>query len=100
MAVYAVTYTYVEDSDAARDEHRPAHREYLNGLSEKGVNLVSGPFGPQDAPGALLLFRAGSAEEVHSLVEADPFVVEGVVADVQVREWVAVLGPLTEHLQP
>ena len=100
MAVYAVTYTYAEGSDAARDEHRPAHRGYLNGLSDRGVNLVSGPFGPQDAPGALLLFRAGSAGEVRSLVDADPFVVAGVVADIQVREWAAVLGPLSEHLRP
>ncbi|CAL9420013.1 hypothetical protein SUDANB121_01850 [Nocardiopsis dassonvillei] len=100
MAVYAVTYTYAEDSDAARDEHRPAHREYLNGLSEQGVNLVSGPFGAQDPAGALLLFRAGSAEEVRSLVEKDPFVLAGVVADSQVREWIAVLGPLAGHLEP
>ncbi|MFD6097048.1 YciI family protein [Nocardiopsis flavescens] len=100
MAVFAVTYTYAENSDAARDEHRPAHREYLGGLSEQGANLVSGPFGPQDAPGALLLFRGGSAGEVRALLEKDPFVLEGLVADVQVREWSAVLGPLAEHLRP
>ncbi|MFL1376005.1 YciI family protein [Nocardiopsis protaetiae] len=100
MAVYAVTYIYAENSTAARDEHRPAHREYLSGLSDQGVNLVSGPFGAQDAPGALLLFRAGSAEEVGALVEKDPFVLAGVVADTQIREWVAVLGPLAEHLRP
>lgn len=99
MAVYAVTYTYVEDSDAARDEHRPAHREYLNVLSGQGVNLASGPFGTDGAPGALLLFRAGSAEEVRALVDKDPFLLEGVVADVEIREWTVVLGPLAESLQ-
>ncbi|MFY7067341.1 YciI family protein [Nocardiopsis changdeensis] len=100
MAVYAVTYIYAENSTAARNEHRPAHREYLNGLSEQGVNLVSGPFGAQDDPGALLLFRADSAEEVRALLEKDPFVLEGVVAETVVREWIAVLGPLAEHLRP
>ncbi|MDT0327571.1 YciI family protein [Nocardiopsis lambiniae] len=97
MAVYAITYVYAENSDAARDEHRPAHREYLGGLTEQGINLCSGPFGAQDAPGALLLFRADSAEEVLALTEKDPFRLEGVVTDVQVREWIPVLGPLAEH---
>lgn len=98
MAVYAVTYTYAGNSTEARDQHRPAHRAYLNELSEQGVNLVSGPFGAEEAPGALLLFRAESAKEVLALVEADPFHVRGVVADVSVREWIPVLGPLAEHI--
>lgn len=96
MAVYAVTYTYAENSTAARDQHRPAHREYLNELSERGVNLCSGPFGPDDTPGALLLFRADSAKEVLAYTEADPFRIEGLVADTSVREWSPVLGPLAK----
>ncbi|WP_017589324.1 YciI family protein [Nocardiopsis ganjiahuensis] len=97
MAVYAVVYTYAENSTAARDQHRPAHREYLDELATQGVNLVSGPFGPDDAPGALLLFRADSAKEALAYTEPDPFRTEGVVTDVSVREWIPVLGPLTEH---
>ncbi|WP_150243343.1 YciI family protein [Nocardiopsis quinghaiensis] len=97
MAVFAITYTYAADSAAARDEHRPAHREYLDGLSEQGANLCSGPFGPGEAPGALLLFRAASEEEALALTEKDPFRLRGLVSEVGIREWVPVLGPLAEH---
>ncbi|MFE9242405.1 YciI family protein [Nocardiopsis sp. NPDC006938] len=97
MAVYAVTYTYAENSTEARDLHRPAHRAYLDGLSQQDVNLCSGPLGPDDAPGALLLFRAESAREALDHTEPDPFRVEGLVSDVSVREWVPVLGPLAKE---
>ncbi len=97
MAVFAITYVYAPDSAAARDEHRPAHREYLGGLSEQGVNLCSGPFGAEDAPGALLLFRADSREEALALTEKDPFRLQSLVSEVDVREWLPVLGPLAEH---
>ncbi|PWV58144.1 YciI family protein [Nocardiopsis sp. L17-MgMaSL7] len=97
MAVYAVTYTYAENSTEARDQHRPAHRAYLDELSQQDVNLCSGPFGPDDAPGALLLFRADSAQEALTHTEPDPFRIEGLVADVSVREWIPVLGPLAKE---
>ena len=97
MAVFAVTYTYADDSAAARDEHRPAHREYLGGLSEQGVNLCSGPFGPEEAPGALLLLRADSKEAAVAHTEKDPFRVQSLVSEVSAQEWVPVLGPLAEH---
>ncbi|WP_159944957.1 MULTISPECIES: YciI family protein [unclassified Nocardiopsis] len=97
MAVFAVTYTYAPDSAAARDEHRPAHREYLGELSGRGANLCSGPFGPEEVPGALLLLRADSKEEALALTEKDPFRVQGLVTEVGVQEWVPVLGPLAEH---
>ncbi|MEV0848342.1 YciI family protein [Streptomyces sp. NPDC049954] len=93
MAVFAVFYTYTDNS-AGRDETRPAHRAYLTELAEKGVNLVSGPLagGPQD--GALLLLRAASAEEARAHTEQDPFRLEGLVAEVRVEEWKPVNGPL------
>lgn len=97
MAIYAVTYTYAENSTEARDQHRPAHREYLDKLSDAGVNLCSGPFGPDEAPGALLLFRADSAADALAHTEPDPFRTEGVVSDVSVREWIPVLGPLVKE---
>nr|WP_184291883.1 YciI family protein [Nocardiopsis algeriensis] len=98
MAVYAVTYVYAEGSAAARDEHRPAHRAYLDELSAKGVNLCSGPFGPEDEPGALLLLRADTRVDAVAHTEQDPFRRNGLVTDVQVREWTPVLGPLAAHL--
>lgn len=93
MSIYAVTYDYSDDA-ALRDEHRASHREYLAGLAEQGVVLVSGPWGPDEAPGALLIFRGDSVDAVRELTVDDPFRKVGAVTDVRVQEWIPVLGPL------
>jgi len=90
MPTYAVRYHYVDDA-AALARHRPEHRGYLHSLAEAGHLLGSGPF--TDAPGALLVFTAASAEDVAGWLAADPFARAGLVADAEVRAWDIVLGP-------
>ncbi|RFC77199.1 YciI family protein [Streptomyces sp. AcE210] len=97
MPVYAVTYTYTDDS-AARAAVHHAHREFLGMLVEQGINLVSGPFAEAEAPGALLLFRAADKESALAATQKDPFRLNGLVSDVTVREWIPVLGPLADQL--
>lgn len=97
MPFFATTYRYVVDSDAARDAVRPAHREYLAGLTSRGALAVSGPYVGGDA-GALLIFEAPTHDEAVALTDADPFVTEGLVTEVSVREWRPVTGRLAEHL--
>jgi uncharacterized protein len=93
MTIYAVTYRYTDDV-ATRDRVRPEHREYLRGLADQGLLLLSGPFGPNEAPGALLIFRAADKAEVNALIEKDPFSTSGVIAGSETREWEPVIGPL------
>jgi uncharacterized protein YciI len=50
MTIFAVTYRYSDDV-ATRDNLRTEHRDYLRGLADQGLLLVSGPFGPDEAPG-------------------------------------------------
>lgn len=95
MPYFATTYTYIPDSAAARDTTRPAHREYLAQVNERGGLLLSGPY-VGDEPAALLVFEAATEEEARTLVEADPFVLEGLVADITMREWQPVSGRLAE----
>ncbi|MGX1670721.1 YciI family protein [Streptomyces sp. NPDC055400] len=97
MPIYAVTYTYTDDS-AARGALHPAHREFLGTLVEQGTNLVSGPFTTGETPGALLLFRAADKQAALAATDKDPFRVQGLVSDVSVREWSPVLGPLADQL--
>ncbi|MFB8025437.1 MULTISPECIES: YciI family protein [unclassified Streptomyces] len=97
MPVFAVIYTYTEDT-AGRDEHRPAHREYLTALGERGVNLCSGPFGPLESPGALLLIRADTKQEALRHTADDPFRLRGLVSEVSAQEWIPVLGPLAAQI--
>lgn len=93
MTIFAVHYTYSDDT-AARDEHRPAHREFLGDLAADGVVLISGPYAStEDAPdAAFFLVRGDSVAQVLELVREDPFQQQGLVEQVSVREWTPVLG--------
>jgi uncharacterized protein YciI len=88
-----VTYRYSDDI-ATRDALRTEHRDYLRGLADQGVLLVSGPYGPTDPAGALLLFRTDDRADVDALVEQDPFTTSGVNAEITTTEWEPVIGPL------
>ena len=93
MSLFAVHYTYSDDT-AARDEHRPAHREFLGGLADEGVVLLSGPYAAvEEAPdAALLLVRGDSAADLVELLRQDPFQQQGLVEQVAIREWTPELG--------
>ncbi len=93
MTVFAVTYSYTDDI-ATRDSLRTEHRDYLRGLADQGVLLLSGPYGPGEAPGALLLFLADDKASIAALVAMDPFATSGVIADSQIAQWDPVIGPL------
>ena len=93
MTIFAVTYRYT-DNITTRDSLRTEHRDYLRGLADQGVLLLSGPYGPNEAPGALLLFLADDKAYIAALVAKDPFATSGVIADFQIAQWDPVIGPL------
>lgn len=94
MPLYAVTYRYTDDAEK-RQAVRPTHRDFLRGLGEQGLLMVSGPYAEaEQPPGALLILRADSKNEVSAALDKDPFRIEGIVADVSVVEWQPVAGPL------
>ncbi|MER5669616.1 YciI family protein [Pseudonocardia alni] len=92
MAIFAVTYGYTGSSDAERDAHRPAHKDFLAGLHRSGRLRVSGPV--DGGTGALLVLEGGSAQEIAGVLDADPFHVAGLVGDRTIREWSIVFGAL------
>ena len=92
MPTYAVRYTYDLTKDDVRDAVRPEHRAYL---MRQSALLGSGPF-VDGAAGALLVFRTADRAELDAIVAADPFTVEGVVAETDIRTWDVVLGPWSE----
>ncbi|WP_151526341.1 YciI family protein [Serinicoccus kebangsaanensis] len=93
MTVFVVHYTYSDDT-AARDEHRPAHRDFLGGLAAEGTALLTGPYATiEEAPdAALLIMRGTSAADLAELLREDPFQQQGLVEQVAIREWTPVLG--------
>ncbi|MBF6132510.1 hypothetical protein IU501_05795 [Nocardia otitidiscaviarum] len=94
MPIFAVHYTYTDATAAARTEHRPAHRAFLNGLVDQGIVLTSGPY--PDGSGALLLFRVSEAEEMPKLLAQDPFAQLGLIEEVRFVEWLPVMGAFAE----
>ncbi|KNC18999.1 hypothetical protein AC792_08840 [Arthrobacter sp. RIT-PI-e] len=90
MSIFAVEYVYNPDSEELRTEHRPEHREWLQGLVEQGRVLASGPFA--DGSGALLIFTADTEADLTQLVGQDPFAREGAISGVRTTEWNALVG--------
>ncbi|WP_435300078.1 YciI family protein [Timonella sp. A28] len=91
MHTFAITYVYAENP-AALDEHRPAHRAYLQALATTGTVLASGPVRHDDMNGALIIVRAESSEAALALLEHDPFWVNSLVVDRAVVSWNIVIG--------
>ena len=54
--------------------------------------LGSGPFADGE-PGAMLVFGTADRVELDAILAADPFAIEGIIAQTDVREWDVVLGP-------
>lgn len=96
MTLSAVIYRFSDDV-ATRDRPRPEHRDYLSGLADQGLLLMSGPFG-SGPDGALLLFRSDDEAKVAALVGNDPFTLRGVVATTETLAWDPVIGPLRSAL--
>lgn len=86
MTHFAVTYRYLPNTDEVRNELRPSHVEFLQGLFDAGTLIVSGPTGDDATPGALLIITADSVEAAHATMQADPFNGAGVL-ERSVIEW-------------
>lgn len=97
MTVFAVHYTYTDDS-AGRDDHRADHRAFLRSLAAEGAVLLAGAYPEQEGvqPAALLVVRAESADEARTVLTEDPFQKEGLVATVDVRPWAPPMGAWVE----
>src|SRR5690606_11264138 len=83
----------MEPGDERRLAVRPEHREYVHDLFEQGRIRMSGPLA--DETGAVIVYDAPDLDAARALVAADPYVREGVVRDVSLREWNVVVPVAT-----
>jgi uncharacterized protein YciI len=81
---FAAIIEYSQDR-AKVESIRPAHRQYLASLRERGQLAVSGPF--TDGSGALIVYEAASAEEAEKLLRDDPFHQNGILLRWALRPW-------------
>jgi uncharacterized protein len=91
MKYFALIYDVVDGFAEKRMPHREAHLALVHGAKARGELVMAGAVGdPPD--GALLVFRADSAEIAERFARADPYVLQGLVTRWHVRQWHVVVG--------
>lgn len=88
MTYFAVTYSYSPDNEAI-SAHRPAHREFIGALKEEGKVVGSGPFTDGEG-GALIVIGlpdGSTLVDAETLMNRDPFHVEGLLEGRTIRHW-------------
>lgn len=88
---YVLLYTSAPDVMSKAPAHYPAHSARVDEFHARGDLLEVGLFGDPQAQGSMAIFRTREAAE--EFVAGDPFVLEGVVADHELREWAEILSP-------
>ena len=92
MGYYALFYRevvpdFIDRRSAFRGEHLGLARE----AHARGELLLAGALAdPPD--GALLVFRAESAQPAEDFVSKDPYVLNGLVTRWEIRPWTVVIG--------
>ncbi len=76
------------DGETKRKIHRPAHLAHLEPLDAKHRVILAGPL--TDKAGSLIVLEADSLEEVQALVQADPYVKEGIFERVEIHPFLQV----------
>jgi len=90
MNIYAITYTYSPASSDARDRVRPFHVEFLQQRFRNGELRMSGPV--DSGAGALLVIGADSEQAALTLMDQDPFALEGLIEQRGIRRWDVFFG--------
>lgn len=97
--LYAIVCADRPDSLAERIAARPAHRERLRLLQDAGRLLLAGPCpaidaadpGPAGFSGSLIVAEFDSLADARAWADADPYVGNGVYAEVSVKPFVKAL---------
>lgn len=91
MKHWLLFYDYVPDYLERRAPVRPEHFAHAQAYRDRGELVMAGAFG-EEPQGAVLAFRAETAEVAESFARHDPYVRDGIVTEWRVRRWVMVMG--------
>jgi uncharacterized protein YciI len=88
---YLLIYDLVDDYMARRAPLRSAHVTLARAALARGELVLGGALAdPPDR--AVLLFKGDSPAPAEAFARADPYVLNGLVSQWQVREWTTVVG--------
>ena len=82
---YVLLYTPVDNVAEIAPAHFPAHVAHAQAFHREGTCVALGTFADVQRDGAMAIFTTREAAE--AFVAADPFVLEGVVAGHEIREF-------------
>jgi hypothetical protein len=88
---YVLFYESADNVAAKAPAHYPAHKDRYEDFHARGDLLMLGTFAEPQRDGSMAIFRTRQAAE--EFARGDPFVVNGVVRNWQVRGWNEVLVP-------
>ena len=88
---YALLYDVVDDYLERRGEFRAEHLALTGAAKERGDLLLGGAWA-DPADGALLVWNVDDRSVVEDFVQADPYVLNGLVTRWRIREWTVVVG--------
>lgn len=80
-----VLYDPAADVRERAPRHFAAHKAWADRFQANGTLLMIGTFADLGAHGAMAIFTNRAAAQ--EFVDGDPFVVEGVVCGVELRDW-------------
>ena len=87
---FVLLYSSADDVLETAPVHYPAHRARVDEFHARGDLLMIGTFADPVKDGSMAIFATREAAE--AFVEGDPFVLNGVVARWELREWNEVLA--------
>jgi len=91
MNYYALIYETVDDYVARRAEFREQHLHIAREYRDRGELVLAGAFDdPVDR--ALLVFQVDDKSKVEAFARKDPYVLNGLVKNWEVRSWKVVVG--------
>jgi uncharacterized protein len=83
-------YDSADDVMSKAPAQFPAHKERLDEFHARGDLLMVGTFSNPQDEGSMAIFSTREAAE--EFARGDPFVLNGVVRNLYVREWNEILG--------
>ncbi len=87
LLIYDTALDYLE----RRPAFRSAHLAHANAAVARGELILGGALA-DPADGAILLFLGETSDVARSFALQDPYVLNGLVNDWQVRDWTTVVG--------
>ncbi len=88
---YILFYKTVDDYIEKRQPFREAHLKLANEYHARGELILAGALA-EPADGAVLVFKGDSPSIAENFAKNDPYVLNGLIKEWNVRQWTVVIG--------